>query len=156
MALQNQTALVILSFLSAGGLMLQNELRQMRALGAVAFAVLSLATWSAALSHHSFSMFDSKREVELRGTVVKFDWTNPHVYLQLEVPGEAGHEEVKTTYTLEGQSPSLMLKMGWKYGMVKVGDKITANMNPLRDGRPGGALTTLVTSDGRKLGFGSY
>jgi hypothetical protein len=42
------------------------------------------------LGHHSFSMFDDKKEVVLKGEVKEFQWSNPHTWIQLNVTDASG------------------------------------------------------------------
>ena len=49
-------------------------------------AALGLGIVLPAFAHHSFALFDHKNRVTVTGTVLKFEWTNPHVFIQLEVP----------------------------------------------------------------------
>ncbi len=106
---------------------------------------------SAAFAHHSFALFDHQNRVTLTGTVAKFDWTNPHVFIELDVP-EGG--AVKR-YSIECASPNVLTRVGWKYSDVKKGDKVTLLINPLRNGQPGGMLETATLADGRKLSDGN-
>ena len=89
------------------------------------------------LAHHSFAMFDTAKRVTMSGTVTAFEWTNPHVYIELDVPDEKG--TVKH-WSVELGSPSILMQAGWKFTDVKVGDKITVVLSPLRSGEPGGLL----------------
>ena len=99
-----------------------------------------------ALSHHSFAMFDSAREVTLAGTVREFQWTNPHSWLQLEV--HSGGATIE--YSIELGSPNSMSRRGWKRTTFKPGDKVTAVINPMRDGSPGGALVHATDPQGKR------
>ena len=114
-------------------------------LGACAVA---LAAAPAAWAHHSFAMFDHVHRITVSGTVTKFDWTNPHVYIDLAVPDAKGGE---TRYTIECASPNVLTRVGWKFNTVKLGDKVSALINPLRNGEPGGMLETVTTPDGKTL-----
>ena len=107
---------------------------------------LGLATMSApAMAHHSFAMFDQNKIVELKdATVVEFRWGNPHVFILLQSGGKR--------YAVECSSPSALSSTGWKFNSVKVGDKISVTIFPLRDGRPGGALNVATLANGQKLG----
>lgn len=102
-------------------------------------------------AHHSFAMFDTAKRVTLVGTVTAFEWTNPHVYIELDVPDEKG--AVKH-WSVELGSPSILMQAGWKFSDVKVGEKLTAVINPLRNGEAGGLLTQVTLKDGRVLGNG--
>ena len=71
-----------------------------------AAAVLLLAAPAAA--HHSFAMFDSTNKTTITGTVTRFEWTNPHVFIELDVPGSNG--EVKH-WSVELGSPSILMEV---------------------------------------------
>jgi len=105
----------------------------------------------AGLLHHSFAMFDTTKQVTLVGTVTAFEWTNPHAYIELDVPGDAG--AVKH-WTIELGSPSILQQGGWKFKDLKYGDKVTAVVNPLKSGQTGALLTRITLPDGRVLGNG--
>ena len=107
-------------------------------------AVLSAAP---ALAHHSYAMFDRSRQIKLEGVVRQFEWTNPHIFIELAVSDPNG----STNYSIEGTSPGVLRRQGWKYDALKPGDKIEVMMSPLKDGRPGGSLV-YVMKDGVKLG----
>jgi len=109
---------------------------------------LALAGAGPALAHHSFAMFDHVKRITVAGTVTRFDWTNPHVYIELSVPdGKGGSDR----YTIECASPNVLTRVGWKFNTVKVGDKVSALINPLKNGEAGGMLETLTTPDGKTL-----
>jgi hypothetical protein len=122
--------------------------------GALGAAVLSIAAMGAvgsAQAHHSFALFDHVNRVTVTGTVTKFDWTNPHVFIELEVPdGQATKR-----YTIECASPNVLTRVGWKYNDIKKGDKVTLLVNPLRNGQPGGMLEKATLADGRVLTDGN-
>jgi hypothetical protein len=103
------------------------------------------------LAHHSFAMFDTAKRVTMSGTVTAFEWTNPHAYIELDVPDEKG--TVKH-WSIELGSPSILMQAGWKFTDVKVGDKITVVLSPLRSGEAGGLLAQVTVRDGRVLGNG--
>ena len=110
--------------------------------------VVALAAAPAAWAHHSFAMFDHVHRITVSGTVTKFDWTNPHVYIELAVPDAKGGS---ARYTIECGSPNVLTRVGWKFNTVKLGDKVSALINPLRNGEPGGMLETVTTPDGKTL-----
>jgi hypothetical protein len=104
-----------------------------------------------ALAHHSFTMFDMTKRITLVGTLTSFEWTNPHAYIEIDVPGEGG--ELKH-WSIELGSPSILMSSGWKYSSLKKGDKITLIINPLKTGLAGGFLYTATLPDGRVLSNG--
>src|SRR6476659_3997406 len=103
------------------------------------------------LAHHSFAMFDTAKRLTMSGSVTAFEWTNPHVYIELDVPDEKG---AVRHWSVELGSPSILQQGGWKFSDVKVGDKVTAVINPLRNGDAGGLLSQVTLRDGRVLGNG--
>jgi Family of unknown function (DUF6152) len=112
------------------------------ALGAVLLAAAS------AQAHHSFAMFDHDHQVKIAGTVTHFQWTNPHVYIDLDSTNDQGEAK---HYTIECANPGILDRIGWKFNMIKVGDKITTIIAPLRTGEPGGLLKQVTLADGRKF-----
>ena len=101
------------------------------------------------LAHHSFSMFDETRELVLKGAVKEFQWSNPHTWIQLNVTDASGKV---VEWSIEGGSPNLVGRQGWKRNTFKPGDQVEVTIHPLRDGQPGGSFMRAVLPDGRKLG----
>ena len=114
-------------------------------------ALGAAAAGSPALAHHSFAMFDYNNRITLNGTVVSFQWTNPHAFIELAV---ADGDAVKH-YTVECASPNVLTRIGWKFNTLKAGDKVTLLINPLKSGQPGGMLQEATFSDGKKLTDGN-
>ena len=121
------------------------------ALGVVVLCLIVGGAMSPLFAHHSFAMFDTAKRVTMAGTVTAFEWTNPHVYIEIDVPDEKG---VVKHWSVELGSPSILMQAGWKFTDVKVGDKITVVLSPLRSGEPGGLLAQATVRDGRVLGNG--
>ena len=109
-----------------------------------------VAAGDAALAHHSFAVFDIEHPLELRGTVQKFKFTSPHTFIVLEVKADDGSSMI---WTLEGASPSFLVRDGWSSQSLKSGDQIKLSIDPLRSGAPGGAWTGQKTtfSSGRPV-----
>ncbi len=112
-------------------------------------AALSIAIALPAIAHHSFSMFDAQKEVVLKGAVKEFQWSNPHTWIQLNVADASGKV---VEWSIEGGSPNLLGRQGWKRNTLKVGDAVQITVHPLRDGQPGGSFVRAVLPDGRTLG----
>ena len=102
------------------------------------------------LLHHSFAMFDTTKTTTLTGTVTEFQWTNPHVYIEIDVPENGATKH----WSVELGSPSILMQSGWKFKDIKHGDKIMVRLNPLKSGQPGGLLIQATLPDGRTLGNG--
>ena len=114
-------------------------------------ALCTLAVPAALTAHHSFAMFDQTKRVTLNGSVTSFEWTNPHAYIEIDVPDEKGGVK---HWSVELGSPSILQQGGWKFSDIKRGYKVTAVLNPLKNGDPGGLLIQVTLPDGRVLGNG--
>jgi hypothetical protein len=118
----------------------------------IALAVgLALAAATGAQAHHSGSMFDPSRTETLQGVVRAFNWTNPHVNLEVMAEPEAG--KPSQLWTLEASSPGVMGRSGWTKRSLNPGDKVTVTFAPLRDGGLGGALRMVKLPDGKVLSW---
>lgn len=117
----------------------------------VALAVTAaLASSVPALAHHSFAMFDQGKEVELKdATVVDWQWTSPHAWLFLMVPGGQSEPD---KYSVEAANPGQLRREGFSKGSMSPGDKVTVYIAPLKSGEKGGALKAVVLADGTMLG----
>ena len=125
-----------------------------RRLAAAVLGAAALLAAGASFAHHSFAMFDHDHQVKISGTVKHFQWTNPHVYIEMDgINLKEEKSEVKH-YTIECASPGILNRVGWKFNMVKEGDVVTVIIAPLRSGEPGGLLKQITLPDGRKFGNG--
>lgn len=113
-----------------------------------AMAILVLFS-GAAFAHHSFAAFDITKEVRISGTVAEVQYTNPHVWLFVDVVAAQGGTE---TWAIEAGGPNILLRAGWKANTVKVGDKVDVTIHPMRDtGKRGGSLISIVLPDGKTI-----
>jgi Family of unknown function (DUF6152) len=116
-----------------------------------AFSILVglAASVSPAFAHHSGAMFDTARKVDISGTIIDFNWSNPHANFKVNVDKPGGSPEV---WAVEMNSPNNLVRDGWKRTTLKPGDKVTVTVRPLRDGTPGGQYVSIVLADGKVLG----
>jgi len=112
------------------------------------FLVVAMAMAAPAFAHHAAAGIDRTKSVTLAGTVKAFGWQNPHSWMEVEVPNEAG---VVTTWKVEMTSPAFLIRAGWKATTLKPGDKVTVKVFPLRDGDPGGLFQSVTLADGSTL-----
>ena len=113
-------------------------------------AMLAAGAAGAAGAHHSFAMFDQTKTVVLKGIVAEFQWTNPHSFIELDVPEAGGGKP--TRWGIELNSPNNLTRQGWKRTSIRPGDAVTVTINPLRNGMKGGLFNTIVLPDGHTLG----
>lgn len=112
-----------------------------------------LGGWLAALAlplsaHHSGAMYDSTRTESITGTVIEFNWVNPHSSILLEVPDKDGKPAI---WAVEMNTPQNLAAAGWKRKTIQPGDKVTLVVRPLRNGKPGGSYVSITLADGTKL-----
>ena len=115
-----------------------------------AFMALLLCISGSVSAHHSFAMFDIANPITLTGVVTDFEWTNPHSYIELDVPEGSATKH----WSIELGSTSILQRGGWKFSTIKKVDKVTAVVGPLRNGEPGSLLVRVTLPDGRTLGNG--
>ena len=101
-----------------------------------------------ASAHHSTAMFEWGKQKGIEGTIDKFQWTQPHAFIWLKVPGKSGKLE---DWGFEGMSPSWLGRHGWNSRSLAVGAKVSLTYYPLRDGRKGGFFVQLKMPDGKTL-----
>src|SRR5688572_3406780 len=115
----------------------------------LAITAFVLAAVTPSVAHHSSTMFDSKKIVTVEGVVTKWELTNPHSWLHVEVKEKGGKTVV---WGFEAEGPSTLLRAGIKPSDFKVGTKLTISGNPMRDGQPAAIWTEATrTSDGKKF-----
>lgn len=100
-------------------------------------------------AHHSVSMFDSSREVVLEGTVTKLEWTNPHVWIRLNVADEHGE---LVEWGVEASNPLDLGRKGWSKTSFKPGDEVKITIHPARNDKSFGAFVRATLPDGTMLG----
>ena len=124
--------------------MKRNELKFSIAVAA-AF-LLAIPLWA----HHGNAAYDEKNPITIKGTVTEFAWTNPHVQIYLDVKDDKGGV---VHWSVETFSPGKLVRAGWTKEIVKVGDQVSINLIPAKNGSPVGFLHTLVLPNGKELGL---
>jgi hypothetical protein len=112
----------------------------------LALAMLSVAV--SATAHHSFAMFNMKKEITVKGTVTEFRWTNPHSWTHVDVAAANGSTD---NWVFEMTSPNNLVHAGWRRSSLKPGDQVTVIYHPLVNGKSGGALVKVTLPDGTVL-----
>ena len=101
-----------------------------------------------AYAHHSTAMYDMANPVTVKGTVKRFEWTNPHAFIYLEVKDDKG---AATEWEIELMSLNHLRSYGWIRTTVKPGDTIAATGGAARSGAPSMIAGVVELPDGRKI-----
>jgi hypothetical protein len=99
------------------------------------------------LAHHSSAAYEMEHPVNMKGVVTNMEWTNPHVFIFLDVKDDNGSVE---EWRVEGNSPNMLVRTGWKREMIKAGDPILVNGAPAKNGSKVMRLITLTLANGQK------
>jgi hypothetical protein len=110
-----------------------------------------LLSASAASAHHSNSAFYVEKIIELKGTVTKFEWINPHTFISITVDDGKG---ARVDWTVEGRGPGVLRRAGWERDTLKVGETITVYCSPAKDNSHVCLTARVVKSDGTILSNG--
>jgi len=121
-------------------------------LGVVAGAALVAATMPV-LAHHAFSAeFDATKPINLKGTVTKVEWINPHAWVHVDVKKPDGKVE---TWMIEGGTPNTLFRRGFSKDSLKPGTEIIVDGYQAKDGTMKANGRDLTLTDGKKLFMGS-
>ena len=113
--------------------------------GRVLLAVAALAVLPASHAHHSSAPFDLDNILVLEGTVARFDWTNPHVYLVIA-------QDNGTEWLIETDAVAVMIRSGWSSDSFAPGDVVSARINRDRDhSKNHGLLLSIQRPGGEQL-----
>ena len=88
-------------------------------------ACAMVAAGTALGAHHSGAGVDRTKTVTISGVVKEFRWTNPHSWIDLEVPDAKG---APTLWSIEMNPPPYLVRDGWKASTLKPGDKVSVTL----------------------------
>ena len=114
----------------------------------ISFAVVGLLAVSVPVfAHHGNASYDATKTVMVKGTVTDFVWTNPHVFVKLDVTDDSGNT---VHWIIEGQNPVSMTQIGWSKDTFKPGDKVEIEAMVAKNGNPIGFLGSSSPTAPRK------
>ena len=120
-------------------------------LGAAVACIGVLVAATPSWAHHSFAAeYDSSQEISLTGKITKVEWTNPHIYIHIDVV-EGGKV---TSWALEGYPPNTLKRTGFSRNLLKEGDTITITGYRARENPTRAAGREMTVAAGAKYNFG--
>lgn len=124
-----------------------------KVIGWAAGVAVAAATAVSANAHHAFSAeFDNDKPVRLEGTVTKWEWINPHAWINLDVVNEAGEVE---KWRIEGGAPNALIRRGWTKDSLPPGTEIVVEGFLARDGAQRASGQGITFPDGTRLFVGA-
>ena len=119
-------------------------------LGMILLAMITLLAVSApAFAHHGGAVYDTDKSVIVKGTVTEYVWSNPHVFVKVDVKDPSGSV---AHWIVEAQNPVSMMQIGWSKNTFKAGDEVEIDAMPAKNGNPVGFLgSSSPTSPRRRI-----
>lgn len=120
-----------------------------RKLTVIFYAALAVILFAGPMfAHHGAAAYDTSENTTLKGTVVEFDFINPHCQLFLNVTDDSG-KVVK--WDGEFTNPGTLHRRGWTKDMFKPGDQITMIGNRAKNGANVLRVMKLEMADGKVI-----
>jgi Family of unknown function (DUF6152) len=122
----------------------------MNRLAVFTVTALAIGFTGMALAHHSFAPFEMEKDITLEGTVLDYQFGNPHSHILMKVTAHENAAYVGN-WDVEGGSANIMRRQGWTRNTYKIGDPIKVVGHPMRDGTKGLSLFYAILPDGTRL-----
>lgn len=119
----------------------------------IATGAVFLLIGTAVSAHHSFAAeFDANKPIQLKGTVTRVEWINPHTWIHMAVKDADGKTE---EWMIEGGTPNTLLRRGLTKTSLPEGTEIVVDGYRAKNGSNRANGRDVTFPDGRKLFMGS-
>src|SRR5262249_44996335 len=99
--------------------------------------------------HHSFAAeYDANRPITLNGSIVRVEWTNPHVWIFLDV---TRRDVPRTRWAVESSTPNTLVRNGVRRELLSPGTNVTVSGYQARSGQPSIRGLSLTIGNGEVL-----
>ena len=106
----------------------------------------------AIVSHHAYTAeFDTTKPIKLSGVLTKVEWSNPHIWIYLDVKDANGNV---TTWGFSASPPGMLLRRGITKNSLKLGEVLTISGHRAKDGSNNSSGNVVTFADGRDARIG--
>ena len=101
------------------------------------------------LAHHgTANVYETTKVTVMKGTLTKFEWTNPHNQIYFDVVDDKG---ATTHWVAATEPPQVMVENGWTRKSLTIGEQATFYVFAAKNGAPVGNLQKIVLANGTEL-----
>jgi len=116
----------------------------------IAITTMAMLEAPIASAHHSAAVFyDMGTRITLKGEIKRWNFRNPHAIVELDFKNDKGEIE---HWVCETSAPSALRRNGWSQESLNVGEIVTIEGVPARDGTKLMRITGVTKADGTKVG----
>ena len=111
-------------------------------------AAVALVAQPLSAHHGRGRAYDMEKKLTLVGTVSQVKWQNPHVLIWIDVKDETGKV---VTWGFENSNVHTLATQGYNRNTLKIGQPVTAIVNPASNGSPLGIIVKVILADGKEI-----
>jgi hypothetical protein len=109
----------------------------LRITGIAILSLLAVLVSVPVMAHHGNAAYETDKSVNVKGTVTAYIWSNPHVFVKVDMKDDKGNV---VNWIVEAQNPVSMMAIGWTKNTFKPGDEVEIDAMPAKNGNPVGFL----------------
>jgi len=104
------------------------------------------------LAHHAYTAeFDTTKPVKLTGVLTRLEWSNPHIWIYLDVKDDQGKV---TNWGFSASPPGMLTRRGITKNSLKTGEVLTISGHRAKDGSNNASGNIVKFADGRDARIG--